>query len=74
MCDFPTEPPTPEDWKVIGCVAMLISIGLAGVGLYFCIKTSFKNRDALTVLGGGVALTGAVAAIWYLVRSWASRP
>ena len=64
---------TPEGWKVAGCAAALVSIGLVGVGLYFCIKTGFKNRDALTVLRGGVALTAAVAIIWWLVRRWGER-
>jgi hypothetical protein len=67
------EPMTPEGWKVAGCAAALISSGLVGVGVYFCIKTGFKNRDALGVLGGGVALAATVAVIWCLVRCWAER-
>lgn len=66
----PTEPMTPEGWKVLGCLVSGVGLCLAGLGLYGCIKTGFGNSFAVTVLLGGVLIAAAPVAVWYLVRWW----
>ena len=69
----PTEPMTPEGWKVLGCVVMGILLGLAALGLVFTIKSGFNNLGALALLGVGAIGAAIVGVIWYLIRRWADR-
>ena len=70
LVPIPTEPMTPEGWKVLGClVVVVVALFLAGC-LYVCVRTGFRNPQALTLLGAALVMAVMVSAGWYAIRRW----
>lgn len=66
----PTESMTPEGWRVLGCmVVVAVALFLAGC-LYVCVRTGFRNPQALTLLGSALIMAAMVGAGWYAIRRW----
>ncbi len=66
----PTEPMTPEGWKVLGClVVIVVALFLAG-SVYVCVRTGFRNPTALGLLGSAVFMAMLVGAGWHVIRRW----
>ncbi len=65
----PTESMTPEGWRVLGCIVVVaVALFLAGC-LYVCVRTGFRNPQALTLLGAALVMA-VVGAGWYAIRRW----